>query len=539
MRKKGSWILYIYRWKSEEKEMSLLDIKELSLSFGDKLLYRNAEVSLFKGEHMGIVGANGVGKSTLIHLCAGILVPDEGFLVWQPGIHIGYLDQQAKTEGEQTILDYLHSPFANLYELEKKMLEAYEGCAVSGYSGISGSSAEEVWKMAERYQRMLEAADFYSIDYRIQRICEGLGLMAIGIEKELGKLSGGQRAKVILAKLLLEEPDVLLLDEPTNFLDKEHIQWLSDYLSAFPKAFMVVSHDYNFLEKVCTCICDIEERTIHKYTGKYSDFLKQKKHLREEYIRRYAAQQREIKKTEEYIRKNIAGVNSKMAKGRRKQLERLERLEPPAKTLIKPFFTFPLAGEPHGETALRVSRLSAGYYYPVISDISFEVRRGQKIAITGFNGIGKSTLLKTLVGELPPLKGGFTLADTACIGYYEQESEWDGKNMTPLSALLDWFPHLTQKEARQHLAGCGIDREKAERQLSTLSGGEQAKVKLCRLTLMPSNVLILDEPTNHLDELAKEALKEALVKYEGTVILVSHEERFYRDWTDKVISMEK
>mgnify|MGYP003042765301 FL=1 len=235
---------------------------------------------------MGIVGANGVGKSTLIHLCAGILVPDEGFLVWQPGIHIGYLDQQAKTEGEQTILDYLHSPFANLYELEKKMLEAYEGCAVSGNSGISGSSAEEVWKMAERYQRMLEAADFYSIDYRIQRICEGLGLMAIGIEKELGKLSGGQRAKVILAKLLLEEPDVLLLDEPTNFLDKEHIQWLSDYLSAFPKAFMVVSHDYNFLEKVCTCICDIEERTIHKYTGKYSDFLKQKKHLREEYIRR-------------------------------------------------------------------------------------------------------------------------------------------------------------------------------------------------------------------------------------------------------------
>lgn len=314
MRKKGSWVLYTYRWKSEEKEMSLLDIKELSLSFGDKILYKNAELSLFKGEHMGIVGANGVGKSTLIHLCAGILVPDEGFLVWQPGIHIGYLDQQAKTEGGHTILEYLHSPFANLYELEKKMLEAYEGCAVSVNSGIPGSSAEEVWKMAERYQRMLEAADFYSIDYRIQRICEGLGLMAIGIEKELGKLSGGQRAKVILAKLLLEEPDVLLLDEPTNFLDKEHIQWLSDYLSAFPKAFMVVSHDYNFLEKVCTCICDIEERTIHKYTGKYSDFLKQKKHLREEYIRRYAAQQREIKKTEEYIRKNIAGVNSKMAK---------------------------------------------------------------------------------------------------------------------------------------------------------------------------------------------------------------------------------
>lgn len=518
--------------------MSLLDIKELSLGFGDKTLYKNAELSLFKGEHMGIVGANGAGKSTLIHLCAGILAPDEGFLVWQPGIRIGYLDQQARTEGGQTILEYLHSPFAGLYDLEKKMLEAYERCAVSGNSGIVGSGIEEIWKTAERYQRMLEAVDFYSIDYRIQRICEGLGLMAVGVEKELGKLSGGQRAKVILAKLLLEEPDVLLLDEPTNFLDKEHIQWLSEYLSAFPKAFMVVSHDYNFLEKICTCTCDIEERKIHKYTGKYSDFLKQKKHLREEYIRRYAAQQREIKKTEEYIRKNIAGVNSKMAKGRRKQLERLERLEPPAKTLVKPLFTFPLAGEPHGETALRVSRLSAGYYYPVICDISFEVRRGQKIAVTGFNGIGKSTLLKTLVGELPPLKGGFALADTVCIGYYEQESEWKDKNMTPLSALLDWFPHLTQKEARRHLAGCGIDREKADRQLSTLSGGEQAKVKLCRLTLTPSNLLILDEPTNHLDEWAKEALKEALVQYEGTVILVSHEERFYRDWTDKVISME-
>ena len=518
--------------------MSLLDIKELSLTFGDKSIYKNAEVALFKGEHMGIVGANGVGKSTLIHLCAGLLVPDEGRLVWQPGIQIGYLDQHVRTEGKETVLEYLHFPFAGLYALEQKMLEAYESCAAQEKAGLPDSGGEEAWKQAERYQRLLEASDFYSIDYRIQRIAGGLGLTAIGLDKELGKLSGGQRAKVILARLLLEEPDVLLLDEPTNFLDKEHIQWLSDYLAAFPKAFMVVSHDYGFLEKICTCICDIEERGIHKYTGKYSDFLKQKKHLREEYIRRYAAQQREIKKTEAYIRKNIAGVNSKMAKGRRKQLERLERLEPPARTQVKPLFAFPLAGEPHGEIALRVSHLAAGYYYPVICDINFEVRRGQKIAVTGFNGIGKSTLLNTLVGELPPLQGGFVLADTTRIGYYEQESVWEDNEATPLSVLLDWFPQLTQKEARRHLAGCGIDREKADRQLSTLSGGEQAKVKLCRLTLTPSNLLLLDEPTNHLDELAKDALKEALAAYEGTVILVSHEERFYRDWTDKVISME-
>ena len=510
--------------------MSLLDITELSLSYGDKCLYKNAEFSLFKGEHVGIVGANGVGKSTFINSCTENTIPDEGQIRWQPGISRGYLDQHAAADAQQTVLEYMQASFSALFEKEKEMVQAYQR-----YS----AGEEDALKKAEKYQQQLEAADFYSIEYRIMRIAEGLGLTAIGMDKQLGNLSGGQRAKVILSKLLLEEPDVLLLDEPTNFLDKEHIRWLSEYLTEFSGAFLVVSHDFAFLEQISTCICDIDEQSIRKYSGKYSDFLKQKKHLREDYIRRYTAQQKQIKKTEEYIRKNIAGVNSRNAKGRRKQLERLERMAPPAKTYVKPVFRFHSGREVHEEILLQVNGLAAGYYYPVISGISFTVNRGQMVVITGFNGIGKSTLLKTLVGQLQALDGNFSISEAVQTGYYEQEFSWDTPEQTPLAAIRSWFPQLTEKEARRHLAGCGIDSKKAGQSLSTLSGGEQAKVKLCRLTLQPANLLILDEPTNHLDDLAKEALKEALEKYEGTVILVSHEEKFYQDFADKIISLEQ
>lgn len=312
--------------------MSLLEITELSQMYGDTQLYKNTEMTLNKGEHMGIVGQNGTGKSTLIKICTKQVIPDDGRIVWQPGISVGYLDQYAEIQRHVTMKEFLKSAFQSLYEIEQKMNRLYEEAAENKMEGLN---------RAARYQEQLENLDFYSIDTRIEQVANGLGLAAIGLDRPIDEMSGGQRAKVILAEILLEEPDVLLLDEPTNFLDKEHIAWLADYLSELKNAFMVVSHDYDFLEKISNCICDIDNEKITKYYGTYSKFLKKKTLLREDYIRQYSAQQKEIKKTEEFIRKNMAGRKSKMARGRQKQLNRMDKMDALEQKEIRPAFHFP------------------------------------------------------------------------------------------------------------------------------------------------------------------------------------------------------
>ncbi len=508
--------------------MNLLEIVNLSHAYEDKVLYRNQSLSLFKGEHMGIVGPNGAGKSTLIKILSGEIVPDGGRVVWHPQVKVGHLDQYAVVSNEDTILAYLKSAFQHLYDLNGRMGRLYEQYALTG--------RDKTLAQAAQCQSILEAEDFYLVDIRIERVMNGLGLTTLGGDRPLAKLSGGQRAKVILAKLLLEEPDVLLLDEPTNFLDQEHVLWLSEYLSSFPNAFVVVSHESGFLENIAGCICDIDAGTLRKYTGKYSEFLRQKQHLREDHIRRYTAQQRQIKKTEEYIRRNIAGVNSKNAKGRRKQLERLERVAPPSGSLVRPTFRF---SESPGATneALEVMDLEVGYDYPLLPPLNMSVHGGERTVITGFNGIGKSTLLKTLMGCIPKLSGKFTFASSVCLGYYEQDLRWETPSLTPLQIIAAANPSLSTKEVRRLLARCGISSDHVMQEVATLSGGEQAKVKLCKLMLSPCNFLILDEPTNHLDSLAKAAFKDALDQFAGTVLLVSHEEAFYRSWADEVMDI--
>ncbi|MCQ4922027.1 ATP-binding cassette domain-containing protein [Tissierella carlieri] len=509
--------------------MSLLEIKNLSHTYGDKILYKDESLVLFKGEHMGIVGCNGTGKSTLIGMLSGEIIPDRGRIVWQPNIKLGHLDQHAVVLGEYTATEYLKTAFQNLYILEERMNKLYEKYASIG-------NEKDLLQAAE-CQTLLETREFYLIESRIEKVMNGLGLSAIGGDKLLSKLSGGQRAKVILAKLLLEEPDVLLLDEPTNFLDKEHVLWLSEYLSVFPNAFAVVSHDYDLLEKISSCICDIDGGIIRKYTGKYSDFLKQKEHLREEHIRRYHAQQQQIKKTEEFIRKNIAGVNSKNAKGRRKQLERMERIAPPSVTIPKPDFYF-LESPSSAHEVLKVKNLEVGYYYSLLPPLNFTINGGQKIVITGFNGIGKSTLLKTLTGYIEKISGEFMFDNSVRLGYYEQDITWEDPLLTPIQIITKYYPSLNIKEARRQLSRCGISNDHAIQAVSTLSGGEQAKVKLCKLILSPCNFLILDEPINHLDFAAKEALQNSLKDFGGTVLIVCHEETFYRSWADQVINIE-
>lgn len=512
----------------EVTNMSLLEITNLSYSYGDNMIYKNAGLSLYKGDHMGIVGHNGVGKSTLIKLCSGELLPDSGSVVWDKRVSVGHLDQYAKTDKDSTVLEFMKSAFDELYEAEKRLAALY----------ADEDNLEENWALITQYQNRLDAANFYQADTAVDKIANGLGLTAIGLGSKISEISGGQRAKVILAKLLLKDPDVLLLDEPTNFLDVQHIDWLAQYLSESKRAFMVVSHDYAFLERISNCICDVDNGEMRKYAGSFSDYTKQREQAREDYRRRYETQQKEIKKTEEYIRRNIAGVNSKNAKGRRKQLERLERLAPPSQSMAAPVFGFKaLSG---GEKIhIQAENLAVGYYYKLFSGLNLTICSGQKLVITGFNGIGKTTLIKTLLGQLKPMGGKSRLSDKIKVGYYEQWLKWDDPDITPLEAVADAFPAMSQKEIRGCLSRCAISSEHAGQAVGTLSGGEQAKVKLCLLTLSPCHMLVMDEPTNHLDEKAKQSLKEALKGFEGSLLLVSHEKSFYEDFADGVVDITK
>ena len=509
--------------------MSLIEIQELTHSFGDNMLYRNAELTLNKGEHIGIVGQNGTGKSTLIKICTEQVIPDAGRIIWQSNISIGYLDQYAEIDHNLTMRDFLKLAFSKLYRIEEEMNLLYKQVADGNI---------EYLERAAHLQEELEINDFYLIDTHIEQVANGLGLLAIGLDRLIGQMSGGQRAKVILAKLLLEKPDVLLLDEPTNFLDREHVSWLAEYLSGLDNAYMVISHDYDFLERIANRICDIDNEKIFKYYGTYSEFLRKKTLLREDYVRQYSAQQKEIKKTEEFIRKNIAGRKAKMARGRQKQLDRLDRMEALEQKEIKPHFSFLTLPSTNTEH-LRIKQLAIGYYYPLLSNLNFSIKGGQKVVITGFNGIGKSTLLKTIIKQIPELEGEILFSSQVAIGYFEQDLVWEDETLSPVQIVSNAYPSLGAKDIRKHLAGCGILSKHAMQAIGTLSGGEQAKVKLCLLTMKPCNFLIMDEPTNHLDVQAKEALKNALMEFSGSVLLVSHEESFYRGWVQKVINIER
>ena len=508
--------------------MSLLHVENLSHTYLDKVLYANASFDIFKGEHVGIVGQNGAGKSTLINILIDAIVPDKGIVKWQANIKIGYLDQYANVNLKQTIIEYLRSLYRDLYDLQNNIIKTYEKLALYDNPKL----LDKVSRMQER----LDQSDFYQIDVKINKVIYGLGIDAIGIDTKLEKLSGGQRAKVILARLLLEDVDVLLLDEPTNFLDKEHVDWLTSYLASFKGTFLVVSHDVEFLDKITDTIIDIEMSDIKKYHGKYTSFLKQKEMFRETYLKNYNNQQKQIEAAENFIRKNIAGTKSKSAKSRRKQLEKLVILEAPTFTKSHHFHfkEIPFLSK----VSLRVKQLSIGYQVPLIANINLKMNASEKIVITGFNGIGKTTLLKTLMREIPPLSGEFVFHPQVKAGYFEQEFTWQDKTKTPIELVSDTYPHLTIKEIRHLLAQVGLKEDQVIQSLELLSGGEQTKVKLCLLLQENYNFLILDEPTNHLDKETKADLKNALVHFKGNIILVSHEQEFYVDWIDKIVNIE-
>jgi len=508
--------------------MGLLDIIEVSHSFGDNTLYKNASFELFKGEHMGIVGHNGTGKTTLLNTIIGSLIPDGGRIVWQRNVRYGYLDQYAKIDNNISVFDYLKTAFQELYDMETELGEIY--------GKMADDNSEELINKASGMQELLENRGFYEVETTILKVANGLGVTILGMDSVLCELSGGQRAKVIFAKLLLEQPDVLLLDEPTNFLDKEHIEWLTGYLKEFEGAFIVISHDFDFLDKVTNCICNIEFGSITKYCGNFTKFLEIKDLKREGVVREFKSQQVQIKKFEDYISKNGARASTaSSAKSRQKMLDRIDKIELPKDT-AKPTFQFTSLPVSTQRT-LVVKDLKIGYTDPLLPKMSFHMAPGQKVVITGFNGIGKSTLIKTLIKQVPAISGDFKFADNVKVAYYDQDLEWEYPKQTALQIITEKFSRLSASQVRKHLSQCGVQAKSVMQPISSLSGGEQSKVKICMLMLTKANLLILDEPTNHLDVDAKDVLMNELIRWQGNIILVTHEPSFYKTWADKVIQI--
>lgn len=508
--------------------MSILNVSHLSHGFGDRMIYHDVTFRLLKGEHIGLIGANGEGKSTFFNIITGKLMPDEGTIEWNKNVRVGYLDQHSVLTAGMTIRDVLKSAFNFLFEIEEKINEIY--CSM-------GDADEE--KMAEMMeevgtlQDLLESHDFYNIDPKVEEVGRALGLEDIGLDKDVTELSGGQRTKVLLGKLLLEKPDILLLDEPTNYLDVQHIEWLKRYLQNYDNAFILISHDIPFLNSVVNLIYHVENGEITRYVGDYDKFMEVYEMKKAQLEAAYKRQQQEISELKDFVARNKARVATRnMAMSRQKKLDKMDIIEL-APERIKPEFNFKEA-RAAGRYIFQTEDLVIGYDEPLSTPINFSMERGDKLVLKGANGIGKTTLLKSILGLIPAISGKVTLGDYLYTGYFEQEMS-GAKNNTCIEELWQDFPSYTQYEVRSALAKCGLTTKHIESQVRVLSGGEQAKVRLCKLINKETNVLLLDEPTNHLDVDAKDELKRALTAYKGSIVLICHEPDFYEDFATKVI----
>ncbi|WP_455471095.1 ABC-F family ATP-binding cassette domain-containing protein [Streptococcus salivarius] len=504
--------------------MSILEVKNLSHGFGDRAIFENVSFRLLKGEHIGLVGANGEGKSTFMSIVTGKLQPDEGKVEWSKYVTAGYLDQHAVLEKGMTVRDVLRTAFDELFKTEERINEIYMSMADEGAD--VDALMEEVGELQDR----LETRDFYTLDAKIDEVARALGVMDFGMDTDVTDLSGGQRTKILLAKLLLEKPDILLLDEPTNYLDAEHIAWLKRYLQEYENAFVLISHDIPFLNDVINIVYHVENQDLVRYAGDYDNFQSVYAMKKAQLEAAYERQQKEIADLQDFVNRNKARVATRnMAMSRQKKLDKMEIIELQAEK-PKPEFHFKESRTP-GRFIFQTKDLVIGYDRPLTkAPLNLTFERNQKVAIVGANGIGKTTLLKSLLGIIQPLEGEVETGDFIDLGYFEQEAE--GSRQTPLEAVWDAFPALNQAEVRAALAKCGLTSKHIESQIQVLSGGEQAKVRFCLLMNRENNVLVLDEPTNHLDVDAKDELKRALQAFKGSILMVCHAPEFYEGWTD-------
>lgn len=512
----------------------ILDVKGLSHGFGDRAIFNDVSFRLLRGEHIGLVGANGEGKSTFFNIITGKLQPDEGKVEWNKNVRVGYLEQHAVLEKGMTIENVLKSAFAYLFDMEKHMNEI---CDKLGDTSIEESVMNEMMEELGTIQEALMSHDFYNIDVKVAEVAGALGLMDLGLDRDVTDLSGGQRTKVLMAKLLLEKPDILLLDEPTNYLDEGHIEWLKRYLQEYENAFILISHDIPFLNSVVNIIYHMNNQELNRYVGDYDKFLEVYEMKKSQLEAAYKRQQKEIDDLKDFVARNKARVSTRnMAMSRQKKLDKMDVIEL-QREKPKPEFNFKEARKT-GKVVFETNDLVIGYdNVPLSKPINLRMERGEKIAVIGTNGIGKSTFLKSVLGIIEPVSGKATLGDYLSIGYFEQESKMSDNSC--IEEIWEEFPSYTQYEVRSALAKCGLTTKHIESLVRVLSGGEQAKVRLCKLINRETNILLLDEPTNHLDTDAKDELKRALKEYGGSVLLVCHEPEFYSDIVDKIWNIEE
>ncbi len=507
--------------------MSILNVEHLTHGFGDRAIFNDVSFRLLKGEHVGLIGANGEGKSTFMNIITGKLMPDEGKVEWAKNVRVGYLDQHTVLTPGMTIRQVLASAFDFLYDMEKQMNEICEK--------MGEATPEELEQYMEdlgTLQDLLTMHDFYMIDAKVEEVGRALGLTEIGLDRDVTELSGGQRTKILLGKLLLEKPDILLLDEPTNYLDAEHIEWLKRYLNDYENAFILISHDIPFLNSVINLVYHMDNQELNRYVGDYDKFQEVYAMKKSQLEAAYNRQQKEIADLKDFVARNKARVATRnMAMSRQKKLDKMDMIELAAEK-PKPEFYFK-EGRTTSRIIFEARDLIIGYDEPLSKPLNLTMERKEKVALIGANGIGKTTLLKSILGLIPPLSGEVEQGDYLEIGYFEQEMSGSGDNSC-IDEIWKEFPSYTQYEVRSALAKCGLTTKHIESRIMVLSGGEQAKVRLCKLLNRPTNVLLLDEPTNHLDVAAKEELKRALKEYKGSILMVCHEPEFYEGLATQV-----
>lgn len=508
----------------------MLEVKDLKFKYTDKELFNNANFKMFNNEHIVLLGSNGCGKSTFMKIIAKNLIADSGTTTWLPNVKVAYLDQHLVVKRDITIDEYYNEVYKDLFELERKMESYYEKLAT-----CNENEYDKYINWANDIQDKLEEAKFYQFKSSIGNVVNGLGIANFGLDTKLANLSGGQKVRVFLGKLLLEDANCILMDEPTNFLDTTHIEWLTKYLQAFKGSFIVITHDISFAKDIGNIFYELKDKKFEKYKGDFEFYIKESDIRKQQHQKDYESQQRLIKQTKTFIEKNITRAStSAQAKSRRKMLDRLEIIDKAqSDTIMKLNFKF---SKNLGEEVIKTTDLIIGYDKPILKPINFTIRNGQKVAIKGHNGVGKSTLLKTLLNVIKPLGGEFKFNNSANIIYYSQETNYP--DITPLSYVREFYPDLEDEPIRAMLSSTGLRSDVINKTMNELSGGQQTKIKLLMLTKEKGNILILDEPTNHLDIASKEVLYNAIKDFPGCVLIVSHDTDFLKDVCNTEINLE-
>lgn len=518
--------------------MILLQVQQISKFFGAEVILDNIKLEVKTGDRIALVGRNGAGKSTLLKIIAGKMSYDGGTISKPKSVEIGYLAQNTGLESSKTIWDEMLSVFDSLRRMEADLrkMELRLG-------------EPELYNDPEKYQALMTDYDTlqhtfkesggYTYEAEIRSVLNGLRFYPEDYEVEIASLSGGQKTRLALAKLLLAKQDILVLDEPTNHLDIETLAWLETYLQNYHGSLLIVSHDRYFLDKVVNQVYEISRTKIDHYKGNYSSFVNQKQAKLEQMWKEFDKQQKQIAKLEDFVARNIVRASTtKRAQSRRKQLEKMDVLGRPQGDEKAAHFGFQFEKQT-GKDVLMVDQLSIGYAKDkrIASNLTFEMKRQDSLALVGPNGIGKSTLLKTLIRDIPALSGEFHFGAGVKIGYYDQEQAKLTSNKTVLMELWDDYPELNEVNVRTKLGNFLFSDDDVLKNVQSLSGGEKARLALAKLTLLEANVLILDEPTNHLDIESKEVLEAALIDFEGTILFVSHDRYFINRIASKIVEL--